>query len=65
MAFRTIDKDGSNTIEYDEFKTLLDLVNCKVSEENIKKAFNALDADGSGSISFAEFLAFVAENIGK
>jgi len=51
-----VDKDGSGTVELDEFVSLLGLMKelYRVSEEEIKGTFKIFDRNGDGSISSDE-----------
>ena len=50
-----VDENGDGTIDFDEFKTLMQMQMTDTDNtENLTAAFKVFDADGSGSISRAE-----------
>ena len=53
LAFRTLDKDGSGTIDTGEFKHL---IGDKLTEDEVMTIINAADADGDGTLSYEEFV---------
>jgi len=54
--FREIDKDGSNSIDYQEFLLALDIEDDSVSS----KMFRIFDMDGSGAIDLKEFIVVLS-----
>ena len=53
LAFRTLDKDGSGTIDTGEFKHL---IGDKLTEDEVMTIINATDKDGNGKLSYDEFV---------
>ena len=56
LAFRTLDKDGSGTIDTGEFKHLMTHIGDKLTEEEVMTIINAADRDGDGTLSYDEFV---------
>lgn len=56
--FKQFDKDGSETIEKEEFRSLMSSIN--YGKKEIERAFTKLDKNGDGVISFFEFLAWIS-----
>ncbi|KAK9816881.1 hypothetical protein WJX72_006671 [[Myrmecia] bisecta] len=58
QAFQAFDEDGSGTIDLQELKNVLRLLNVEhVSEEQVERKFRQFDADNSGAVDFVEFQA--------
>ena len=56
LAFRTLDKDGSGTIDTGEFKHLMTHIGDKLTEDEVMTIINAADQDGDGTLSYEEFV---------
>ena len=56
LAFRTLDKDGSGTIDTGEFKHLMTHIGDKLTEDEVMTIINAADKDGDGTLSYDEFV---------
>ena len=65
LLMKKLDKDGSGTIELDEFMALMaEKITERNPEEELKKAFRIYDDDDNGGISF-ENLKKVAKEMGE
>jgi len=50
-----MDADGSGTVEYEEFRTLMkEKIKERNSEEELRRSFRIYDEDDTGKISFAD-----------
>jgi len=56
VAFRKHDVDRSGTISSDEFETVLENMNIKLSEKELAKLLRKYDGDGSGGVDYREFM---------
>ena len=54
-AFRTFDKDGSDSLDEEELHQAYE--SCGLGTENLKKAIKLLDTNGDGVIDLDEFKA--------
>jgi Ca2+-binding EF-hand superfamily protein len=62
---REVDKDGSGSIEFNEFLTMMAKRMSEITpEEELLEAFRVFDKDGSGTISVDE-LREVMKNLGE
>ena len=59
--FKTVDLDGSDSIDFQEFTQAALDARILLRDENLEKAFNAFDTDGDGGID-AEELKLVFDN---
>jgi len=60
---KDVDKDGSGTIDFDEFCEMMHKQEADALPENeLREAFNLCDRDGSGTIS-ADELLYVMNNV--
>ena len=55
--FRKADKDGSQEIDFDEFKLLFKNMNIPLTDSELSQIFSCIDFDLSGKITFPEFIA--------
>eukprot|EP01048_Picozoa_sp_COSAG05_P018906 COSAG05_NODE_2854_length_2570_cov_2.685552_1_plen_269_part_00 len=53
--FIQIDKDGSGSIDEQEFITVMKMMGTDLPDEKIKTVFQTIDADGGGDIDMIEF----------
>ena len=58
-TFESIDKDGSGSLEFDEFRRLMLKMDHTRSEGDLRAQFAAIDADRDGRASFAKFQAWL------
>jgi hypothetical protein len=57
LAFRLVDADGTGELSVEEFKTLLENMNIRISDTRALRMFAHADKEGSaGSITYDEFL---------
>ena len=64
--FRKFDSDGSNSIDKDELRILLDELKVPMKDDELEILLNELDSDGGGEIEFDEFYEwFVKEAEGQ
>ena len=54
-SFVSLDFDNSGSIDIDELRALVDILQLDYTEENLQKALNLVDADGNGTLDFEEF----------
>ncbi|KAB2603979.1 calcium-dependent protein kinase 2-like [Pyrus ussuriensis x Pyrus communis] len=54
--FTNMDTDNSGTITYDELKSGLARLGCKLTEAEVKQLMEAADVDGTGSIDYIKFI---------
>ncbi len=55
--FRKADKDGSQEIDFDEFKLLFQNMKTDLSHSELTQIFSCIDFDLSGKITFPELIA--------
>jgi Ca2+/Na+ antiporter len=55
--YKDYDANGDNTIDFEEFRMILNDVNENIPKEMQRTIFDNADTDGNGSISFHEFVA--------
>ena len=53
-AFKMFDKDGSNTISYEEIMALLSAAE-SIDEDGVKRAMRSVDSHRRGELTFNEF----------
>lgn len=54
--FQFFDKDGSGTIDLDEFRQLLRILAPASTNDNAERGFETIDTDKNALIDFEEFL---------
>jgi len=61
-TFRKIDKDSKKSVNFDQFKAVLEgmnvLLDCPMSNFQIKKLFSVVDINGDGVVQYSEFLSY-------
>lgn len=55
--FDKVDIDNSNQIDFDEFRSMFQKMNLKLTDKEVKDIFNSIDFDWSGKITYPEFIA--------
>ena len=55
MVFVSFDKSGDNLLDFMEFKRLVEIINARNSETEIKDLFNLFDINKDGNVSLEEF----------
>jgi len=55
-TFRFFDKDGSNTVDFREFKAVVDRYCTGVPEQDTKALFEHFDKDKNGKLNYSEFV---------
>lgn len=58
--FKHFDLDGFGTIEYNEFKKVLETLGCIFKEVELQSLFQRFDANGNGKIDYEEFAQLIA-----
>jgi len=67
-TFELYDIDGSNTIDEEEFKSMLKDLCVPIESKDVSRTFQSIDTDGSGEIEFKEFRKWYdseGESLGK
>ncbi|CAD7943192.1 unnamed protein product, partial [Amoebophrya sp. A25] len=62
-VFNELDEDGSGSIEFHEFKRMLEAFHFFGSLATCRKLFNHFDCNGTGSISYQEFVCGIFPEI--
>lgn len=57
-AFRKIDVDGNDAVEFNEYEKMLRKAGCVLNPKELRAVFEHIDSDSSGQISFEEFYEF-------
>ncbi|KAF0690658.1 Aste57867_17964 [Aphanomyces stellatus] len=60
-CFRVMDKNGSGTLDLNEFRTAMDRLSLHIGANDLLALFDYFDTDGNGSVSVAEFLKGVRD----
>ncbi len=55
MIFQSFDLSGDSSLDIHEFRKLIEVINARYTEAEIKEVFAAFDVNGDGDISFKEF----------
>jgi len=61
-AFKILDRNGSGSIDIDEFRDVMRGLSANFSEEEIDSMVNAADVDGDKTISEDEFIMVMRKN---
>lgn len=64
-CFDLFDSDKSGHISSSEFKNVLQALNIKISDVELKNLIKSIDKDNSGQIDFQEFCACMAQQFYK
>jgi len=62
-AFNAIDTNNNGTVSYSEFQNVL--MDCNVTDDEVKEIFKDIDVNGNGEINYTEFLATTLETRGR
>ena len=62
-AFRSLDKDGSGALGYDEMRGMLNNFGFPATDETFAEFMLEMDPDKSGQVDYREFLTMFAEDI--
>ena len=55
MIFQSFDLSGDSSLDLNEFRKLIEVINARYTEAEVKEVFAAFDVNGDGDISFKEF----------
>ena len=55
MVFQGFDSSGDGSLDFAEFKNLIQIINARYTENDVKEVFKAFDVDGNGDVSLREF----------
>jgi len=64
-AFNLLDKDGSGSIDADEFREVMNSIDTEFNKKDIEEMVRMADKDGNGEIDFAEFKSVMKAKKGK
>jgi len=64
-VFKTIDADGSGTLECDEVRDLVHKLRGNISEEDLLQTVKNMDIDGDGVVGFDDFATWWQKNATK
>ena len=59
MIFQSFDLSGDSSLDINEFKKLIEVINARYTEAEVKEVFAVFDLNGDGDISFKEFEALL------
>ncbi|XP_045187014.1 neo-calmodulin-like isoform X2 [Mercenaria mercenaria] len=62
-VFRTLDEDGSGSLEVTELETAMKSMGVDCSQKDMDNLIKQMDADGNGSVDFFEFCGMVSEKM--
>lgn len=63
LLFKQVDADQSNTIQANEFRTLILSIDETMTEERIQEVMKSVDSNGDGVISMEEWLNAFAKDL--
>lgn len=55
MIFQSFDTSGDGSLNFEEFRRFIEVINARYTTAEVKEVFNAFDINGDGDISFKEF----------
>ena len=55
LVFREFDNDGSNALDWFEFREAMNVLDVRMKPSKLRRLFALLDNDGNGNITFEEF----------
>jgi serine/threonine protein kinase len=59
MIFQSFDLSGDSSLDINEFRKLIEVINARYTELEVKDVFSVFDVNGDGDISFKEFEALL------
>lgn len=59
MIFQSFDLSGDSSLDINEFKKLIEVINARYTDQEVKEVFAVFDVNGDGDISFKEFEALL------
>jgi Ca2+-binding EF-hand superfamily protein len=64
-AFRTLDKDGSESINLSELNSFLPILNGEITDDALENYVRKVDEDFNGNLNYDEFRSLVLRGIGR